>query len=485
MDWDAYDILTLFFSISYLITILFTAFVIILEDNNAIKTISWIIVVILLPVLGMILYLNFGRNFRKEKLFSRKGLTDYLNIKTFAPYQLENLDNDLIRGNPRLYEKKHIMRLLLNNSKALLTQKNKIQILHNGTSTFHSILGALELAKNHIHLEYYIYEDDEIGNKIAKILADKAGAGVEVRFIYDDVGSWGLKKKFIDRLKHAGIQVYPFMPVKLPMFTHRINYRNHRKILVVDGTIGYVGGINVADKYIHGEEHVGFWRDTHVKLEGDAVHSLQAVFLTDWYFVSQQSINDPRYFSKHSIEEEHLVQITASGPDSDWASIMQAYFTAIGTADQHIYISTPYFIPNESILTALKTAALSGIDVKILLPGRSDLSIHLWSSMSFVGGLLRAGVEVYTYQKGFNHGKILMVDGIFGSVGTANMDLRSFDKNFEVNALIYDEEAVAELERSFLEDLRHSTKLELEEFTKRPLRLKIRESMARMISPLF
>ena len=485
MDWDAYDILTLFFSVSYLITILFTAFVIILEDNNAIKTISWIIVVILLPVLGMILYLNFGRNFRKEKLFSRKGLTDYLNIKTFAPYQLENLDDDLIRKNPRLYEKKHIMRLLLNNSKALLTQKNKIQILHNGGSTFQSILGALELAKNHIHLEYYIYEDDEIGNKIAKILVDKAKAGVEVRFIYDDVGSWGLKKKFIDRLKNAGVEVYPFMPVKLPMFTHRINYRNHRKILIVDGTIGYVGGINVADKYIHGEEQIGFWRDTHVKLEGDAVHSLQAVFLTDWYFVSQQSINDPRYFPKHSIKEEHLVQITASGPDSDWASIMQAYFTAIGTADRHIYISTPYFIPNESILTALKTAALSGIDVKILLPGRSDLSIHLWSSMSFVNGLLRAGVEVYTYQKGFNHGKILMVDGIFGSVGTANMDLRSFDKNFEVNALVYDDEAVAELEHSFLEDLKHSKKLELEEFAKRPLRLKIKESVARMVSPLF
>ncbi len=485
MGWDAYDILTLFFSISYLITILFTTFVIILEDNNPIKTISWIIVVILLPVLGMILYLNFGRNFRKEKLFSRKGLTDYQSIKTFEPYQIENLDHDLIRRNPKLYDKKHIMKLLLNNSKALLTQRNKIQILNNGELTFQSILEAIRSARDHIHLEYYIYEDDGIGNEIADILIEKARGGVEVRFIYDDVGSWGLGKKFISRLKEAGIEIYPFMPVRLPMFTHRINYRNHRKVLVVDGTTGYVGGINVADKYIHGEEEIGFWRDTHVKLEGDSVHSLQAVFLTDWYFVSQQSVNAPRYFPQHPVTEEHLVQITASGPDSDWASIMQAYFLAIGTADHHIYISTPYFIPNESILTALKTAALSGINVRILLPGRSDLSLHLWSSMSFVSGLLRAGVEIYTYQKGFNHGKILMVDGVFGSVGTANMDLRSFDKNFEVNALIYDEQAVSGLEKSFLEDLKHSKKLEPEEFRKRPFRLKIRESIARAVSPLF
>ena len=438
----------------------------------------------LLPVLGMVLYLNFGRNFRKEKLFSRKGLADYLSIKTFEPFQVDRLDDEFIQKDPKLSSKRHIMQLLLNNSKALLTSKNKVEILHNGADTFSSILEALRHAQSHIHLEYYIYEDDEIGNEIANVLIEKAGEGVEVRFIYDDVGSWGLKKPFIRKLENAGIEVWPFMPVRLPLFTHRINYRNHRKILIVDGVIGYVGGINVADKYIHGEKEVGFWRDTHIKLEGDAVQSLQAVFLTDWFFVSQNSINDTRYFPSHSIEDRHLVQITASGPDSDWASIMQTYFMAIVTAAQHIYISTPYFIPNESILTALKTAALSGVEVKILLPGRSDVSIHLWSSMSFVTGLLRAGAEIYIYKKGFNHGKLLMVDGIFGSVGTANMDLRSFDKNFEVNALLYDEPAVLQLEEAFLDDLTFSKKLELEEFEKRPVQKKIKESLARMVSPL-
>ena len=484
MSWGFDNLLALIFSASYALTVLFAVFVIILEDKNPLKTISWIIVVVLFPFIGALLYLSFGRNFRKEKLFSRKGVADYLNLKRMAPYQLENLNTSIFDVNPKLQGKVPIMRLLLNNSKALLSQGNAIEILQNGKVTFDSILDSLKSASDHIHLEYYIYEEDDIGNQIADILIKKAEAGVEVRFVFDAVGSWGLSNQFVNKLRNAGIEIEAFMPVRLPMFTHKINYRNHRKILIVDGKVGYVGGINVADKYIHGEPTVGFWRDSHVKLQGDSVHSLQAVFLTDWFFVSGKTVDGDNYFPQHDVEERHLVQITASGPDSDWASIMQAYFSAIVTADHHIYISTPYFIPNESILTALKTAALSGIDVKVLLPGRSDLSVHLLSSMSFVTGLLHAGVEVYIYQKGFNHGKIMIVDGIFGSIGTANMDIRSFDKNFEINALIYDQQAVAEMEKAFLQDIADSKKLNLKTFEQRPAITKIKEALARLISPL-
>ena len=235
--------------------------------------------------------------------------------------------------------------------------------MQNGKATFNAILDALSKAEQHIHLEYYVYEDDTIGNKVKDLLIQKASSGLEVRIIIDAIGSWSLSKRFLRELRKSGVEVGVFMPVRFPLVANKINYRNHRKIIVVDGKIGFVGGLNIADRYIDGTRELGPWRDTHLKLEGDAVQSLQTVFITDWYFVTKNYLQGDRYFPPHSVINQLLVQITSSGPDSDWSNIMQAYFTAITTAEKYIYISTPYFIPNESILTALKTAALSGVDV--------------------------------------------------------------------------------------------------------------------------
>ena len=376
------------------------------------------------------------------------------------------------------------MKLLIKNSRSRLTENNKVEVLNNGKETFDSIIEALNNAQDHIHLEYYIIEDDEIGNRIKDILIKKAKEGIKIRLIYDDVGSWGLGHDFILDLIEAGIDLYSFMPVRTYRFANKINNRNHRKIIVVDGITGFVGGLNIADRYLKGRDGKGFWRDTHLRLEGDAVKSLQEIFLIDWFFMSSVLLSEERYFPVHSISEKHLIQISPSGPDSDWSCIMQTFFAAITTATNYIYISTPYFLPNESILTAIRTAALSGVDVKIILPEKNDSFLTNFSSRSYVQGLLEAGVNVYFYNKGFTHSKLLMVDDVFATVGTANMDIRSFDQNFEVNALIYDEEITLKLKSDFIKDIGNSNLVSLKTFKNRPLLEKLKESFARLFSPL-
>jgi cardiolipin synthase A/B len=468
----------------YIITVAFTVILIIQQKGDPLKTISWLLVIFLLPVVGIILYFFFGKNYRKEKIFSRKGLLDLEQMRLLSDDQFKSLPSRTIFLNDKIRSKINIMRLLLNSSKSLLTEKNQVTVLQNGRATFDSIIDAIEAAKHHIHLEYYIIDDDHIGNLIRKLLIKKAGEGIFVRFIYDDVGCWSLPKHFIDSMVDAGIDVYPFLPVRFPLLTNKINYRNHRKIVVVDGTIGFVGGLNIADRYLQGIEDLGIWRDTHLRLEGEAVNSLQIIFLVDWFYVSEEILKGDPYFPATTIEEHHLVQITTSGPDSDWASIMQAYFAAISSAQSYIYISTPYFMPNESILTALKTASLSGLDVRILLPAKSDSKMVFWSSRSYVSELLEAGIKIYFYQKGFPHSKLLLVDGILSSVGTANLDIRSFDQNFEVSALIYDESITKDLEQSYLNDLQNSTEIMLSVWEQRSRREGILESIARIFSPL-
>jgi cardiolipin synthase len=468
----------------YIITVVFMVILVIQQKGDPLKTISWILVLLLLPYVGIILYFFFGKNYRKEKIFSRKELSDLEHMKKLSIDQFINLSDRDILKNDKLRSKINIMKLLLNSSKSLVAEYNRVKILQNGRATFEAIIEAIEQAKSHIHLEYYIIEDDHIGNLIRKLLITKANEGVEIRFIYDDVGCWSLPNSFIDSLTEAGIQMYSFLPVRFPNFTNKINYRNHRKIVVVDGKVGFVGGLNIADRYIQGVEDLGIWRDTHLRLEGEVVSSLQVIFLVDWYFVSDEIVKGEQYFPVSEVKEQHLVQITASGPDSDWASIMQAYFAAISSAQSSIYISSPYFLPNESILTALKTASLSGLDVRILLPARSDSKMVFWSSRSYVTELLEAGIRIYFYEKGFPHSKLLIVDGVLSSVGTANLDIRSFDQNFEVSAIIYDEVITNELMESFFVDLQNSTEITLEKWEKRSRMDGIKESVARIFSPL-
>ena len=306
---------------------------------------------------------------------------------------------------------------------------------------------------------------------------------VEVRFIYDDVGTSHIAKEFKQAFNTAGVQHYPFMPVYIPQLS-KANFRDHRKIVVIDGKIGYTGGINVADRYIN-QGSQKYWRDTHLKVTGEAVRSLQIIFMLNWYFVSKESLpmNDT-YFPALPEIGKQCMQVVASGPDSDWASIMQAFFLAIATAKKKIQITSPYFIPNESILTALKTVAMGGVKVELMYPYVSDSTIVQAASMSYMREILEAGVKIHLYTKGFIHAKTIVVDGILSSVGTANMDYRSFDQNFEVNAMIYDEGIAHQLSDQFEEDKKQCVPLQLSRWQQRPIRKRLVESVSRLLAPL-
>ena len=470
----------------WIVASVFTTFVLILKNRDPVKTVSWILVVWLVPYIGLFFYFLFGQYFRKQKIFSRKGLKDLERIRRISQRQIKDLKNTEFLQDEKIKSKLNIITLLLNNSKAILTEWNDVKIYGNGRNTFDAMLEAIGKASDHIHIEFYRWESDNIGEEFKNALIRKAKEGVRIRMIYDDVGSWKLSKTYLESLREAGVMVFAFMPVSFPWFTSTINYRNHRKILVIDGEIGFVGGINIADKYVSGTKRLVAWRDTHLGIIGEAVNSLQTIFSMDWYFVSGYIIgNHSRYFPKINVQSRNLIQITASGPDSDWASIFQAYLIAISSARQYVYISTPYFSPNGSIRNLLHALALSGVDVRILLPAKSDSTVAYWNSFSYISRMMEAGIKVYLYEKGFNHSKLLMVDDIFTSVGTANFDNRSFDLNFEVNALIYNEKITLEMVEMFLEDLKHSRRILPSEWKSRSLKQKIKESTCRILGPLY
>ena len=473
-----------FLSVGYILFVIVTIAVIIHDKREPVKALSWIIVISLLPVVGFVFYIVFGRNHRKQKLFNRKELHDLEQIDALSRQQIYEINHPSLLHKSEISDHRDTITLLLNSNKALLTVHNRVRVLNDGAETFDEIRRALRQARESIHMEYYIIEDDELGREIADILIAKAAEGVEVRLIYDDVGSWGLGRKYLGRLRRAGVEVRCFMPVVFPWLTSHVNYRNHRKILVVDGRVGFTGGINIAQRYITGTK-LGPWRDTHLRLEGEAVGMLQIVFITDWFFVTKKLLADyDKYLPKTHVRDETMIQIVTSGPDSDWASIMQAFFSAISHAQHHIYISSPYFLPNEAILTAVKVASLSGIDVRIMIPSRSDSKIVYWASRSYIGELIEANVKVYLYRKGFNHSKLIMIDGRFASVGTANMDIRSFEDNFEVSAILYDRAITESLEADFLRDLERSRLVTRESWESRPLLHNMYEAMSRLFSPL-
>ncbi|WGH77112.1 cardiolipin synthase [Tenacibaculum tangerinum] len=386
---------------------------------------------------------------------------------------------------------KHFMPLakMISWNNTLNTYNNTTSLFINGEEKFPEVLKSISKAKHHIHLQYYIYENDTIGTQIGDLLIQKAQEGVEVRVIYDDLGSKKLQSKFLKRLKDAGVKVAPFFKIKFLVLANRVNYRNHRKIIVIDGLEGYVGGINVSDKYINNGKHSLYWRDTHVKIVGAAVMNLQYIFLTDWNFCAKKSVplSDVYFPIQQAASKNfgsHLVQITASGPDSDYQDIMYSLISAITLSKKEICLTTPYFIPEKSFTDALKIAKMSGVDVKILVPGISDSVLVNITSNSYYEDLLKAGIKIYKYQKGFVHAKTMVCDDLIAMVGTANLDQRSFDLNFEVNALIYDAEFAKKLRIEFYKDLEHADELDLETWLKRPFYTTFAERIMRLVSPL-
>ena len=464
----------------------------ILRKQDPVKTLSWTAVMILLPYLGIILYLTFGQNYRKKKMFSRKGLADLKTRQEICADEKDALDSfpEFLSGDMAQYRK--LIYQNLRNSYSLIDFNNDIDFFFDGKSALDSMYDAMQVAKHHIHLQTYILEDDRIGNKFISLLMEKARSGVEVRLMYDDVGSSGIGKSLVRQMKNAGIEVLVFSPVHFFMPMSKINYRNHRKILVVDGETGFLGGVNIADRYYYGTE-AGPWRDTQIKITGESVFSLQASFLLDRYFVLNHSLHvSKKYYPKIKIGKKTLSglnrdvysQIISSGPDSDWAGIMQCFFTAITCAQSRIYITTPYFTPNSTILNAVKVAALGNIDVRLMIPERGDSRMAHYGTRSYITELLEAGVKIYLFKDGFNHSKVISVDGNMAIIGSANMDQRSFEHNFEVMSVLYDRGCSAIVEKQFMQDLALCEKVELESWKKRSLGQKISESFFRLLSPL-
>ncbi|MBO8173123.1 MAG: cardiolipin synthase [Bacillaceae bacterium] len=458
-------------------------FLIVLENRHPSKTIAWLTVLIAFPLIGFIFYVMLGRNVRKGRLFEHKSM-DRTEMETLSSIVQWKLNKGRKQLEPVLSPHMSKLRNLVSqNSRAPLTSNNAAEIYIDGDPHFEALKEALQKATHHIHMVYYILRDDEVGKDIQEILMQKARAGVRVRVLYDGVGSHKLSRKYVEDLKAAGVEVAVFLPVVFPYFNSKINYRNHRKIVVVDGKIGFVGGMNIGDEY-RGLGPLGYWRDTHMKVEGEAVYQLQMIFMKDWYVATNQFIQDLTYFPEQEKIGDEQIQIVASGPDSDWEFILHTYFLMITNAKHYIYLTSPYLIPDESILTALKTAALSGVDVRLILPSYPDHKIVFWGSRSYYEELLESGVKIFEYEKGFVHAKTIIVDGEIASLGTANMDMRSFEHNFEVNAIIYQGESIATLEKNFFDDLMNCRQVYYKEIKNRSLGRRMKESGARLLSPL-
>ena len=473
--WQILIVLNYVIALSAVVTIL-------LKKLNPTKALSYIIGLLALPFLGLIVYYLFGQEYRKTKIFSRKHVLNQSIVKKIQD-QLELNTKEISTVDELLDQKSKLIPLLYNSEKSKLTLNNDVILIKNGDDKFNLLFKDIHEAKHHIHLEYFIIKDDTIGTELLNLLCEKAKEGLEIRIVIDDVGS-SITSKMKRQLKDCGIEMYSFMPVLFSRFTGQMNYRDHRKIIVIDGKIGYVGGINVSDNYVNANNK-RYWRDTHVRIVGEAVKPLQILFFTTWDFVSKSELNISKiYFPEHTCKENVPLQIAASGPDTDWSNIMEAIFVAITNAEDHIYITTPYFIPNSEILTALQVVARSNITVKIIVPKTSDSWIAEYATNSYLGMLMEAGVEVYRYTKGFIHAKTMVVDGVFSTVGTTNMDYRSFNINFEVNALIYNKKISKQLTEFFKEDLKDCEKLELVTWKARSKRKKIIEAIARLMAPL-
>ncbi|HNX37109.1 MAG TPA: cardiolipin synthase [Candidatus Cloacimonadota bacterium] len=469
------------------ITIFLIILIMVMENSNPVHTLAWILVLVYLPVIGFFLYLFFGRNWRKSRLFSRKGLSDSLSLRDL----LGDTDHSLVKGEIAI----KLSSLLESNSKAILSLHNKLRIISDTGEAFEAILERIASAKHHIFLEYFSIARDETGKRLKQLLIQKAVQGVEIRLIYDDVGSWKLGHRYKADLHKAGVKLQAFMPVWIPFLNSKLNYRNHRKIVVVDGWCGYLGGLNIGDQYLGKSKYFGYWRDTQLEILGEGALSLQAIFLTDWFFSSHENLLTLEKFGGYKPSEQDwartgvensklLMQIASSGPDSDHATILQVYFGAITNATTSIRITTPYLILNESLVMALRTASMSGIKVQIILPGKADHFMVFWGSHSYYEILLEAGIEIYEYMNGFIHAKVLIVDDEIASIGTANMDMRSFNHNFELTAMIYDRGASLQASIQFDLDLAHSRRVSLEEFRHRSILKRTTESICKLFSPL-
>jgi cardiolipin synthase len=454
------------------------------EYRHPYKTVAWLVILFIFPLVGFVMYYFMAQTYTQKRKSKQKGQL-MKEIREDLQKRSQQSDVDDL---PLQDELKHqrLFGLLHHLPNSAISKYNTVTVYSETFLMFNALKAAIKNARDHIHFQFYTIRDDKIGREFQQLLIRKALEGVSVRILYDGIGSYKLTKAYIKELSEAGVEVRSFLAPMIAFLDKRLNYRNHRKIVVIDGTVGFFGGANIGDEYLGGNPKLGYWRDTHLQIEGNAVYYLQNTFLTDWCFTSGVVLSDNRYYPElKGRESNQMVQVVTSGPDGHWDAILKVYFAAISTAQQRIYITTPYFIPDASIYMALKMAAISGIEVKIIFPKVPDSALVYLASLSYMEELMQAGVCFYQYYKGFIHAKILLIDETIAFVGTANLDMRSFFSNFEINAVMYDAMVIAKLYKDFSHDLKDSKQLQLNEFQKRSRYEKAKEAFARLLSPLF
>ena len=430
-------------AIGYAVTILSCIIIILSENRNPIKSLAWVTVLIFLPVVGLIFYIFFGRDLKGTHIqlkHSKRTLKQKL-----GGQEVNLTETNLKEAN------KQIIKLADTTGNPMLSTGNAIEIFTSGEEKFEALKKDLRAAQHYICLQYYIFTDDKIGHEIADILIDRARHGVKVLVIYDHVGSFSVKNNFFRRLRREGIDAQPFLKVTFPQLANRLNWRNHRKLTIIDGTTGYIGGMNIADRYVRGTEW-GSWRDTHFRIEGSGVAGLQVAFLSDWSATTKRHVSGSEYFPAAQRYTDNILQIVAGGPLGKWRALLQADSYAVANARRRVWIQTPYYLPSDVLNTALQTAALGGIDVRLMLPARSDSRLIDLASHSYLDDMMRAGVKILFYEPGFLHSKLLIIDDGLTVIGSANMDFRSFEHNFEVNAFIYDAEFTSRMSAIFSDD---------------------------------
>ena len=476
------------FLLTYTIVIAIVMLKVLMDNRQPTKTLAWLMVLSFLPMVGIILYFFFGQNTRKEKMISKHSM-DQLTKRSMLEFAEQE-------GICYPEQCQQLIRLFYNQDTALPFKDNEVEIFTNGYDFFFALLSKIKSAKEHIHLESYIFEDDALGQLVADALIDKAREGVEIRVIYDDVGNWNVDREFYERMRDEGIDVHGFMPVKFPAFTSKMNYRNHRKLCVIDGSIGFIGGMNIALRYVKGSNGIA-WRDTHLMVRGNAVFAIQRAFLVDWYFVDRTLITGRKYYPTptHNITNDCLAQVVTSSPIALWPDIMQGYVRVLLEAKRYVYMESPYFLPTEQVLFAMRTAALTGVDIRLMIPKKSDSKIVGWASKSYISSILQAGVKVYLYSPGFNHSKLMVADDIVSTCGSTNVDFRSFENNFESNIFFYQRAMALRIKEIFVADMEQCEEMGVADETKdlgRSLKLakvgkfvvRLWESIVRLLSPL-
>ena len=479
------------FSLGYYLNIVFYIVVlvitvrILLSNRDPNWAISMLLILYFVPFIGIPIYLLNGVNWQKRKIV--KHIPERIfkdNLGELISRQREFLqavppdyDNDAVK----------IVRMLLKSSGAILTMNNRVSYFDEGEALFRDLVQELENAEKSIHMEYFIWRSDELGERIKEVLLRKAAEGVEVRLLFDGVGCFRMmSRRYKRQLAKGGVQIRYFLDPLNPISGWLLNYCNHRKILVVDGRIGYTGGMNIGSEYIDGGKRFKTWRDTHVKLEGDTVNLLQAVFMADWENSGGRIADEAAYISPVTERYDEVpVQIVTSGPDSDWHSLKELFFNLIANANEEILIASPYFVVDSAIEEALVTAAMAGVRVRIIMAGSPpDKWIPFWVAHTYYERLIKAGVEFYHYGEGFLHSKYLVIDSKIATIGTCNMDMRSFQLHYEINAVIYDHIKATTLRNLFEDDIENSRKISLEECEELGFLRKLRNSIFRMFAPL-